>query len=654
MQLIHLKTVNFQADLDTCGQVTKLSSLQKEVGALGDFRLTWSISTDKTGGAFVRVSSEGCNSSSPAEITGSDAVFRSQVGGANVVLNTGVDEHGIYWQAQLENHADQTVNALAFTLHGSGLKQPGLACTIPYCAGWSIPLKNLEDGDFYNMAYPVKAAMQWVDLYTSTWGLYFAVHDSQPLYKQFRIRREQGSTSVAWVFSDLALTSGQKVTLPRVYLAIHPGDWHAGADIYRTWARGFIQAPEVPEWYRCQPTWAWVGLRGQHEETPWHKTDDLLKVSDLAAACGINLTQLTAYTEYGHDTLYPDYRPGPSLGGEEGLRRAVEEIHAVGRRINIYTNGRIVDPASSLTEAQRADWAVRPKPGSKPAQETYGRVTFDILCPGAAEWQELFTERLAYLVNTFDIDGIYIDQVSAATSLPCYAEGHDHSAPNQAWACYREFLANLRKTLKALKPELVLATEGVSDVFGQYFDSQQAHQDWPSPMRNKAVPLDSLFRYTFPEFLLNSGCVTQEESGLHYLKVAHLSGSGFDFGISNWNTISELCRWSRFAVSWREKMAGWVQAAPVPLMNCSPGVQANRFSKDGLTGQMIHLAWFPSSEDQTPPEKIQLQVPLESGAEVRLVNAESCNGLLPVEWRINQDEIYIEMEFSPLVGIFIQ
>lgn len=657
MQPTTLKTAAFQAELDACGQMTKITPTASGLGLRvpGDFKLTWSIRTIKTGSAYDNPKLADCTSGGPAETTGSTAAFRSHLSGAEIVLNVGIDEYGLYWQAQITNPADQTVEAFTFTLHGSGLKQAELTCTIPYCAGWALPLANLEDGDSYCMAYPVKASMQWVDLYTPAWGIYFAVHDPLALYKQLQISREQGRESVAWVFSDLALGHGQTITLPRVYVAVHPGDWHAGAEIYRAWAKGFFHAPEVPDWYRRQPTWAWVGLRGQYEDTPWRKTDGLPEVSKQAAACGIDLTQLTAYTEHGHDTLYPDYRPGPSLGGEAGLRQAVMKIHAAGQRINIYTNGRIVDPASSLTEAQRAAWAVRPRPDSPPAQETYGRVTFDILCPGAAGWQELFLSRLAYLITQFDVDGVYIDQVSAATSLPCYAEDHEHTAPNQAWACYRPFLAQLRRTLKDLKPDLVLATEGVSDVFGQYFDSQQAHQDWPAPMRNKAVPLYTLFRYTFPEFLFNSGCVTQEKSGMDYLKIAHLTGSGFDFGVADWGTVSEdLCRWSRFAVNWREKMADWVQAVPVPLENCPPGIQATRCLRDGLEGSVIHLVWLPDKTDQKPPEKIQLQVPLAGGSTIREVTAETCDGILPVEWWVNKDHVHIAMDFAHLIGLVIQ
>jgi hypothetical protein len=344
---------------------------------------------------------------------------------------------------------------------------PGWAATFPYCAGWLVDLDALRAGEAVTVQYPVKAAMQWTSVCQDDGGLYFGVHDPLPMLKELTFTRAADGNSLIWRFPHLALASGQQLALPPVVVAPHGAGWRGGAALYRQWAEQHVQPPAVTDWYAGQPAWAWVGLRGQHEPTPWHDTGYLEPISETVAAAEIPLVQLSAYTETGHDTLYPDYQPGPSLGGPTGLQAAVDAIHAAGRRISIYTNGRIVDPAGSLTPAERAAWVVRPEPEGPGLQETYGSVTFDVMCPGAAGWRELFAQRLEALVRDYDVDGIYIDQVCAARAHPCYAPGHTHPHPNLAWAEYRPFLTELRRRLLSLKPELFIATEGVNDFLGR-------------------------------------------------------------------------------------------------------------------------------------------------------------------------------------------
>jgi hypothetical protein len=74
----------------------------------------------------------------------------------------------------------------------------------------------------------------------------------------------------------------------------------------------------------------------------------------------------------------------------------------------------------------------------------------------------------------FDIDGIYIDQAPGCRSFTIM---HSNRAAKRAYP-YRRFIEELRARLTVLKPGILLSTEGVNDLLGQYFDSQQANNDW--------------------------------------------------------------------------------------------------------------------------------------------------------------------------------
>jgi hypothetical protein len=291
------------------------------------------------------------------------------------------------------------------------------------------------------------------------------------------------------------------------------------------------------------------------------------------------------------------------MGGPEGLRNAVATIHKAGKRASIYTNGRLVDPASSVPLEDRQTWGVRTSPGADVFQEQYGEVVFDVMCPGAPGWRNLFISKLEYLVKAFDIDGIYIDQVSGCRSLPCYAAGHDHGKPNQAWSCYQMFMEELRRRLAALRPGIFLATEGVNDFLGQYFDSQQAHNDWTTLTRDWGVPLPDLFRTTFPGHLLNVGCITQESSGPFYLKLAHVSGGGYDFGIWDWKEMPEsFLEITREVLAWyaeHDSTLRYGQIAPVAEKE-GCGWRSNTFTEPSRI--VMNAAYFPEVNAAYFPE----------------------------------------------------
>ncbi len=448
----------------------------------------------------------------------------------------------------VENRGDVPVYRITF---------PGLArlnvgreqrVAIPYSTGWSLDPEKLHDGEEIRLNYPVHAAMQWMDLYTRDSGLYLGVHDGIPVLKQLIIRRDEGGAHLAWSFPDLLLLKGERIELPPVILALHNEDWRAGAAIYREWALNVMKFPEPPEWIARRPAWAWVGMKGQHAKKIDRTFVDLPAVTNELHEHGVPVPHLSSYMEHGHDTHYPDYVAGVCQGGEEGLIRAVEAIHQRGERLALYTNGRLIDPEGSFGRlpgwqqhcvqiASCAKQNVYDRSGTftEPnlwdaegalAKEKYTNVTFAIGCPSDSYWADLFADRLAYLVEKYNIDGIYIDQVCGCSSLPCYASNHGHKKPNLAWAGYLSFMRNLRERIHKIKPEVYLATEGMTDIYGQFFDIQQAHNDWVHQVLGKADHLPEMYRITFPESVVAIGPVSSGED--IYVRLAHAVMSGFD------------------------------------------------------------------------------------------------------------------------------
>jgi hypothetical protein len=278
------------------------------------------------------------------------------------------------------------------------------------------------------------------------------------------------------------------------------------------------------------------------------------------------------------------------------------------------------------------------------------------MCPGATEWRILFKERLTYLVETFDIDGIYIDQICAARSHPCYASHHDHERPCLAWARYHTFLQELREHLLSIKPDLFLATEGVNDIFGQYFDSMQSHNDWPVEGVDSVEPIHDLYLYTFPGHLFNAGCITGENAGSYYLHLAHLCGSGCDFGIRDWGDLPDgLYEKAKAILDWHEKYHKIFRFGERKSIAVNvEGIQANAYRDDALViVNGAQLSGVPTSNN--PDEMtLTLQMKLPNGYSIRRVEATDLMEERPCQWRRNPGRLEIDLPVLSLFGLLVE
>jgi hypothetical protein len=511
---------------------------------------------------------------------------------AELLIESVPASEGTRLRAELLNRSAMPLQRLRFQIGGPLDIGPDPQLTYPANSGWYIPLASLGNDELLPLNYPVHASMQWVDLYTDAEGLYFGSQDPLPYLKLLLVGRQHGQPYLAWEFPHLQLQEGQVFRFPALHLAWHRGDWRSGADLYRAWIGPYIVRPNPPSWYGAKPAWNWVGLRGQHESQPWHHADELPTLSARTSAFGPDLIQLTAYTEHGHDTGYPDYTIGNNVGGPDVAQRAVRAIHDAGRRVSIYANGRLVDPESSVSEGARAEWGVRTGSEDQVWRETYGRVTFDVMCPSVQAWNNLLIAKLAALVKRHDFDGVYVDQVCGGPSLPCYTTNHPHGRPNEAWATYKPFIASLRLALHSIKTGLFLATEGVNDLLGQYFDSMQSHEDWDRAIQGRGRLLPELYRYTFPGHLLNVGCIRANQG--YYLLLGHTLGSGFDFGIGEFDALTpEFARAARWIVGQRARNDEVLRDASLcPLTDAdTAGYHANAFAK----GDRLLIAGAPLS-----------------------------------------------------------
>ncbi len=94
--------------------------------------------------------------------------------------------------------------------------------------------------------------------------------------------------------------------------------------------------------WKQSPSPVWV--QTEENEPPMHVACDFARVRDLAdelkrqSVEGVEL-QLVGWNRSGHDGRYPQLFPAdPRLGGNEGLRKTIAHVKALGYRISTHTN----------------------------------------------------------------------------------------------------------------------------------------------------------------------------------------------------------------------------------------------------------------------------------------------------------------------------
>jgi len=72
-----------------------------------------------------------------------------------------------------------------------------------------------------------------------------------------------------------------------IALQVHPGDWHVGSGIYRTWFDRHFSIKRKPSWLRKEMAWQSIILAGP-EDVVVHRFDELPKLAADAKKYGVD------------------------------------------------------------------------------------------------------------------------------------------------------------------------------------------------------------------------------------------------------------------------------------------------------------------------------------------------------------------------------
>lgn len=382
-----------------------------------------------------------------------------------------------------------------------------------------------EDEVIYT--YPSIMAMQYMALHNKARAVYIGCYSTASDTMTFNAK-VLGKTTLALSVNHYPFLEDGTWESPLCGFAILQGDWHAAADLYASHMQHQFVPPDLPAWMKDEKDGfhGWLGIMMRLEgQEPRFRFKDLPVVYQKAAELGLNTLQIAGWTYDGFDTLYPDFDFDPKLGTQEELRKAMDDIKAMGGHAILYINGRLVDGNSNFYK-NGGERSVCLDAEGNPYIERYNTsAEFRIACPACNDYISYVAGRVKRIAGDFGAHAMQVDQISCNYAYFCHDSAHEHTTPaNNYLPGIEKELKAIRKVHKALNPDFFVWCEGCHERFGQFYDINQGHGEEFTWQIGESVP--EQFQYNYPDYL-----VTGISGSFQQLCHTYSQGKPFDFYI---------------------------------------------------------------------------------------------------------------------------
>lgn len=338
--------------------------------------------------------------------------------------------------------------------------------------------KPCEFGGMYPNGW---AAMQFGAYYDQKTGIYFAAEDPLGSTKDIGIKSEAGTIkfTVRWPAPDYGKPGNDFSLSGQAVLKPFEGDWFDASQIYKSfvsakagWWPEKGKRTDTPQWFKDVAMWACTS--GSAKEC-------VKKVIKLAEFVGVP----TAFHWYcwhqnPFDNDYPHYFPT-----KDDFADGVKELQNAGVYVMPYINGRLWDTRDKGMEdfeftSVALPSATKDKNG-KPYIESYGSKESDgsdvklaVMCPSTKLWQNTIKDVVLRLASSeFGVNGVYIDQIAAASPVLCFDSSHGHPLGGGHWwteSGYWPLLSAIQQKLDKNYPGKIITTECNGEPYIRFLD----------------------------------------------------------------------------------------------------------------------------------------------------------------------------------------
>jgi len=346
--------------------------------------------------------------------------------------------------------------------------------------------------------YPATLAMQYMVLFNQGRSLYISAYHLGDEVFEHTVRTDRGylKCSIDWF---PFIERGTWESSP-VGFGMFPGGWHSSADLYRSRMARHFQPPPIPKWLR-EDFDGWLQLSLESDSDPPRlRYDELPEFYETyVAPLGLNNLQLFSWQENYKLKDYPRCWASENCGGADALRTAMEDIEAMGGRVGLYVNGRLIDPTTYFYRDGGASALALNESGGG-YTETYSRVYY-VACPYAKAYNDAMFENAERMLRIYGNNSLFFDQINCTYGPICYSTEHGHTKPSNAFIPgLTGYLSRIRDLYTELDPDFFVWAEGCNELTGRYVHVHQSHGEEMYWTVGDSLP--EQYRYTYPNHIV--------------------------------------------------------------------------------------------------------------------------------------------------------
>ncbi len=345
---------------------------------------------------------------------------------------------------------------------------------IPALGGQSVS-SDMPAGTVLSYKYPFWLNAQFIIGQKENSVIMIGSRDAGTAFKLVRISREKDGFALTYGFEAKAPLHDTTFTA-EWYICGFDNGWREAVDDYRVWMEKafglepFEQRPYCPVWTRDINFILEIWGAKRDSDTPNHTFDQMIDRietwKDLHAP-EQTLLYLPGFAEKGIDSHAPDYNPSPQCGGAVNFERLINRAHEIGFRIMIHTNVLAMTYThpkfESFRRFQVVDVFGRPQSwGVDMDGDWLAEPYFAYINPGFVEWGDLMSGILEYLIDTYKLDAVFLDQTLLAFNV---STGPD-------------FISGMREHIRRLQnkfPQVLFAGEGLHEQVAGCLPVAQIH-----------------------------------------------------------------------------------------------------------------------------------------------------------------------------------
>ena len=419
-----------------------------------------------------------------------------------------LSEIGLIFEMKIENRSPYTIESVAYPFIGD-LSKPNSTdvLTRASCFHTEMTFKSLwpkfqNERGYWGVEYPIQMVPtpenSFLLILSHDEGLYVGLHDTSMQERvEFTFQIKPGHRSADHTLPG-KVHYGQPINLE--FSAVHhpfiqteenydlspvvfkpfTGDWHAGADIYKTWRETWMKRPASPKWADQIHAWQQIQM------SSWGDTlniqyKDLPEYGTECVRHNIGALQLTGWTLYGQDGRLPNHETDPRFGRREELKEAIKKIRRMGVKVILYEKYTCADKSTDWFKDELHRFSSKDVYGNTHGHEGWRYDTpaylagintrpYAWMCMSAEKWQDIALEQIARSLE-LEPDGILLDECQwhGSNGFYCFDETHEHAVPAYNFAGDSHFENRIRQLLDQHNTQLLLAGEGPYDLQNRHY-----------------------------------------------------------------------------------------------------------------------------------------------------------------------------------------